>query len=91
MMQVPATRSAPVELQATGAPWRSSTSAGVIQDESGGPVAMGCQISSGVPGPSNATGRDRRPCASHFTVTMDASLDVACLMTGRLNSVATGP
>ena len=53
---------------ATGFPSRTSNSAGTIQDEIPGPVAMACQTSSGVPGTSTSTWTDRRPEASFFTL-----------------------
>ena len=49
---------------ATGFRSRSSNSAGTIQDEIPGPVAMACQTSSGVPGTSTSTWTERRPEAS---------------------------
>src|SRR5262245_204462 len=53
---------------ATGFPPCSSNSAGTIQDEMPGPVAMARQTSSGVPGTSISTWMDRRPEASFFTL-----------------------
>src|SRR5262245_57124454 len=53
---------------ATGLPPCSSNSAGTIQDEIPGPVAMACQTSSGVPGTSISTWTERRPVASFFTL-----------------------
>src|SRR4051794_8048446 len=53
---------------ATGFPPCSSNSAGTIQDEIPGPVAMACQTSSGVPGTSTSTWTERRPEASFLTL-----------------------
>src|SRR5690349_25022491 len=53
---------------ATGFPCCSSISAGTNQDEIPGPVAMACQTSSGVPGTSSSTCKERRPEASFFTL-----------------------
>src|SRR5262249_15825239 len=53
---------------ATGFPSRTSNSAGTIQDEIPGPVAMACQTSSGVPVTSTSNWTDRRPEASFFTL-----------------------
>src|SRR5262249_2546007 len=55
---------------ATGFPPCSSNSAGTIQDEMPGPVAMARQTSSGVPGTSTSTCTERRPLASFFTLMM---------------------
>src|SRR5262249_5687411 len=59
-----------VNVAATGFPSRSSNSVGTNQAEIPGPVAMACQISSGVPGTSTSTWMERRPEASFFTLMM---------------------
>src|SRR3954452_14667672 len=53
---------------ATGFPSRSSNSVGTNHDEIPGPVAMACQTSSGLLGPSTSTWMERRPEASFFTL-----------------------
>src|SRR5215469_10314913 len=57
---------------ATGLPSRTSNSAGTIQDEIPGPVAMACQTSYGVPGTSTSRWTERRPEGSFFTLMMAA-------------------